>query len=176
MDFDFIYKLKTGKFWWLDVLLYFVLAFLVSLVLSYFILVLKVNSQEKNILKLEEEIASVGTEKQLEVERFVFEYKGKIEKFSQLIKEHKIPSNMLAFIEYYTIPDVWFHKAKIDSHRSVLELEGHSKDMVFLSKQMDIFEKDRNVKKISLLRSEISPRGGVEFRLGLSFDPKLITY
>lgn len=176
MDFDFIYKLKTGKFWWLDVLLYLVLAFLISSVISYFILVSKTSSQKRYISEIENRIAETGTEQQLRVEDIVFKYEDRINKFYELFKNHKNPSNILAFIEHYTIPDVWFNEITVDSNSFEIRLKGYSKDMVFLSQQMDIFKKDANTEDIKLLRAQASERGGIRFELGFSFKDDLITY
>jgi len=157
-------------------MLFFVLALLISFVLSYFILVMKVSSQEQTLLTLEERIEEMGTERQRELEDRVFDYQERINIFSFLLENHKIPSNMLNLLEGYTLPNVWFEGFNLDSEESTVELKGFSENMKTLAQQMDILEKDGYIEEIELLSAKISEEGGIEFTLGLSFNPQLLIY
>jgi len=176
MDFDLIYKLKIGKFWWLDVILYFVLALLVSLVVCFFLLMIKASSQEEYLADIKQAITETGTPQQKELENKVLEYQKKIGDFAVLLKSHKIPSYMFDFIEENTLPSVWFFEFKADIGESLLTLTGETESMQRLAQQMAAFKETGNITRIGLLSGKIAEEGKIKFTLGLSFNPILLNY
>ena len=79
MDFGIIYQLKFKKYWWLDTILYAVLALLLAAFFSYLIFVAKIAQEKKTIEDLVTKINNTGTAEQRDLEKQVFAYQKKIE-------------------------------------------------------------------------------------------------
>ena len=51
MDFSVIFQLRTKKFWWMDVIFYFVISLLIATLFCYVIFLTKNNFQREDIKK-----------------------------------------------------------------------------------------------------------------------------
>jgi len=51
MDFSTIFQLRTKKFWWMDVIFYFVISLLIATALCYVIFLIKDNLLRQDIKK-----------------------------------------------------------------------------------------------------------------------------
>ena len=69
MDFSTIFQIRTKRFWWMDVIFYFVISLLIATVLCYVIFMTKNNMQREDIKK--ETRALEAESKQLETESYV---------------------------------------------------------------------------------------------------------
>jgi hypothetical protein len=175
MDFGIIFKLRTKKFWWLDVILYFVISLLIATILCYIIFFVKVGMQKKTISDLEVATEAVGTGQQRENEKEVLFYQKKIADFAELIKNHQFASSVFGFMEEKTASRVWFNLFNLNRKDAIVGLSGETGDIDVLSRQIAVMEKSEYVKKVSLLNSQINSTGGIKFNLTLKLDPKIFS-
>ena len=173
MDFGIIYQLKTKKFWWLDVLFYFVVTLLVATVACFFIFYIKISILEKKLAEAEASSAGTGTAVQLESEKKVFSYQEKIDTFETLFNNHKKSTNILAFMEGATLPNVWFSSFSMDAKRAGAAVSGETESTTSLTRQIAIFEGSELVKNVSGLSYGLSESGRVQFSFDISFDPAI---
>ena len=78
MDFSAIFQMRTKKFWWMDVIFYFVMSMLIATLLCYAIFSIKYNSNKEEIRKQDIALQTVGTDQQKEEEKQVINYQKKI--------------------------------------------------------------------------------------------------
>lgn len=173
MAFDIIYQLRTKKFWWLDTILYFALAMLIATVIVYFIFSIKISLQEKKIQELKEDIATTGIPQQKELEVKVFEYQKKINDFSVLFTDHKIPSNILHFIEESAFPNAWFSLFSLNVQEDQIKLSGEIKDALVLARQVSLLKENEFVNDVKLLNFSLGEQGKVIFNLTFSLDSRI---
>ena len=160
MDFSVIFQLRTKKFWWMDVIFYFVISLLIATVFCYIIFLTKNSFQREDIKKEIAALQTVGTDQQKEYEKEVISYQGKINDFSNLLKNHEFASNVFAFIQTQTMPNVWFSQFNLDEKNNGVQLSGEADDIDALSRQVATFEKNKYVENIALsLEQLFKPRG-----------------
>lgn len=154
MDFGIIYQLKIKKVWWVDVILYFVIALLLAVIICYLIFNIKISFQERQLKKLEEEIAATNTGRQKEIEEEVFGYQRKISDFASLFTAHKSILNFFGLLEELTLPNVWFYNFDIDSKENRINVTGEAESMAVLARQIEILEENEFIDDISTLNFE----------------------
>lgn len=166
-----------SKFWWLDIILYIVLAFLALSVFCYLIFVARVFLQNRNMSELERRIAAFSTEEVKFFEKEVSDYKKKIDDFALIINNHEISSNVFSLIEQNTLLNVWFGSFDMSQSSDEVKLSGQAENMATLSRQVQIFEKGNDyIKDITVLSSQIDSAGKVFFNLAMLLDPKVFEY
>src|SRR3989344_5402317 len=172
MDFNTIFQLRTKKFWWMDVVFYFVISLLVSTVLCYVIFAAKNSFLRQDIEKQIEKLNKVGTEQQRADERDVINYKKKINDFTFLMQNHQFTSNVFAFMQQQTMPNVWFKQFSLNEKSATVQLSGEADDLDAVSRQIAVLEKNKYVKSLSTLTSsgDGSARNGFNTNLVLSSD------
>jgi hypothetical protein len=175
MNFSIIYQLRTKKFWWLDVIFYFVISLLIATIICYFIFSIKIYFQNKKIKDLEAAMATIGTEQQKVYEEKIFDFQKKINDFAILLGEHKISSNVFSFIEQYTLSNVWFNKFNMNEEGLEVNLSGEAETTEALSRQISILEENQYIKKINLLNSGTGEGGKINFNLTLLLEPQIFT-
>ena len=141
MDLSVIFQLRTKKFWWMDIIFYFVVSLLIATILCYLIFLIKNNIQREGIRKEMTALQTVGTDQQKDQEKEVIDYKGKISDFSNLLKNHEFASNAFAFMQAQTMPNVWFKQFNLDEKNAIIQLSGESDDMDAFSRQVTTFKK-----------------------------------
>lgn len=176
MDFNAIFQLKEKKFWWMDVIFYFAMSLLVATVLCYFIFMLKNNWQRQDIKKEILALGKVGTEQQKQNEREVINYQKKIAAFAGLFNGHQFASNVFAFVETQTLPNVWFKQFNLDEKSGTVQLSGESDSMDALSRQISVFEKNKYVKDVGNLSSSLGQSAKVEFTVTLTLDQSIFSF
>lgn len=172
--FGIIYQLKTKKFWWLDVVLYFAVALLLATIICFVIFVAKISYQEKKLKDLDNDIAQTGTAEQKELEKKVFEYQKKIDNFATILADHKNPTNILDLFEKIVLPNVWFNNfliTAITTQAAKLQVSGEAESTTALSRQISTLEQSEFIKDITSLNSESTETGKVRFSIGLSVNP-----
>ncbi len=172
MDFNTIFQLRTKKFWWMDVVFYFVISLLISTVLCYVIFAAKNSFLRQDIEKQIEELNKVGTEQQKADEKDVINYKKKITDFTGLMQNHQFTSNVFAFMQQRTMPNVWFKQFSLNEKSATVQLSGEADDLDAVSRQIAVLEKDKYVKSLSTLTSsgDGSARNSFSTNLVLSSD------
>jgi len=173
MDFGILYQLKIKKYWWLDTILYFVIALFLAVVFSFLMFNLKIAMEAKKITELDKKMENVGTAQQKEIERQVFEYQSKIADFGALLKIHKQPTGLLAKIEEATLENVWFYTFSLSSSSAEVSIAGETDDIPSLSRQLLSLESTDFIKSISNLSFVLNSNGKIEFQFLLVFDPKV---
>lgn len=176
MDFGVIFQLKAKRYWWVDVILYFVVSLFIATILCYFIFLIKNNIQKKTIDEITLSLETVGTEQQKEQEKEVMYYQKKIADFAALFKNHEFASNVFAFMEKQTMGNIWFNQFALDRKGSQVQLFGESNDMEDLSIQISSLERNEYVKNVTGLNSILGDFGKINFTFLLSLEPKIFTY
>jgi hypothetical protein len=176
MDFRIIFQIRDKKFWWMDVIFYFVISLLIATVLCYFMFLIKNSIQRADIEKEIAALETVGTEQQKEQEKEVISYQKKIIDFTDLFSNHEFASNTFAFMQKQTMPNIWFKQFVLDRKNSKVQLSGESDDMEFFSRQVASFEKNEYVKNVGVLNSTLGESARVQFNFNLALDPKIFAY
>lgn len=176
MDFSVIFQLRTKKFWWMDVIFYFVISLLVATVLCYVIFLVKNNFQREDIKKETVALQTVGTDQQKEDEKIVIGYQKKISDFVGLLKNHEFASNVFAFMQQQTMPNVWFRQFGLDEKNAGVQLSGESDDMDAFSRQVASFEKNKYVNNIGTLNSSVGDSAKINFSMSLALDQGIFNY
>ena len=89
---------------------------------------------------------TVGTDQQKEQETEVIDYRKKINDFTDLLKNHEFASNVFAFMQAQTMPNVWFKQFSLDEKNNAVQLSGEADDMDAFSRQVAA------LKKINMLK------------------------
>lgn len=175
MDFGIIYQLKIKKFWWLDAIFYFVIAFLLATIICFVIFSVKISFQEKKLKELDNNImVNTGTVQQRELEKEVFDYQKKINNFATILASHKIPTNVFKFFEKITLPNVWFNNFLIMTQTARIQISGEAESATVLSRQILTIEQNEFIKNILDLTFEPTETGRIRFNLNLSINPDML--
>lgn len=176
MDFSIIFQLRSKKFWWMDVILYFVISVAVAVVFCYLLFALKTGIQKQELIAATEKLKEVGTDDQKEQEKTVLGYRKKINDFNNIFKNHSFASHVFDFMQDQTLPYIWFKRFSLDQKNSAVQLSGEVDTMDNLSRQVANFEKNENVKKVTLLSSTVGANGKTDFSINLILDQKIFKY
>jgi hypothetical protein len=176
MDFSVIFQLRTKKFWWMDVIFYFVISMLVAAVLCYVIFLTKNSFQAVDIAKETEALKTVGTKMQLDQEKSVISYQKKIVDFTELLKNHEFASNVFAFVQAQTMPNVWFKQFNLDEKNNGVQLSGEADSLDAFSRQVLTFEGNEYVKDIGTLNSSLGESSRTIFNINLVLDQSIFGY
>ncbi|MCX6718707.1 MAG: hypothetical protein NTY81_03870 [Candidatus Staskawiczbacteria bacterium] len=179
MDFSAIFQLRNKKFWWMDVIFYFVISLLIATVLCYLIFLIKNNLQREDIKKETLALQTVGTYQQNEYEKNVIDYRNKINDFSELFKNHEFASNVFVFAQKQTMQNVWFKQFSLDEKNSAVQLSGEADDMDSFSRQVAIFENEGNkkyIKSIGTLNSTLGESARISFNIDLVLNQNIFDY
>jgi hypothetical protein len=127
-------------------------------------------SDEKSALQ------TVGTDTQKEHETEVISYQKKIGDFTVLLKNHEFASNVFAFMQAQTMPNIWFSQFNLDEKNKGVQLSGESDDVDAFSRQVAVLEKNPYVKNIGTLNSSLGQAARTEFNIGLVLDQSIFNY
>ncbi|MEI7424788.1 MAG: DUF5018 domain-containing protein, partial [Candidatus Staskawiczbacteria bacterium] len=120
-----------------------------------------------------------GTIQQKEEEKEVGMYQKKVNDFSNLLKNHEFTSNVFAFLESQTIPNVWYKQFSLNLKNREVQISGESDDMEALSSQISVFENERNVKyikNIGTLNSSLGDSARITFSTNLLLTQNIFAY
>jgi len=176
MNFSIFSKLRENKLWWVDVVFYFMISSLIATIFCYLIFAAKVYFQKESIGDYDLSLATVGTEEQKAMEKQIFDYQKKINDYDPLIKNHKIISNILAYFEQNTLPEVWFSRFSMTGGDANIILSGETENVETLSKQISVFEASEYLNKITVLSSVLGLENRTDFNVILSLDPKIFNF
>ena len=132
--------------------------------------------QRKDIKDEEIAMQTVGTDQQKEHEKYVINYRNKINDFAKLFKNHEFASNVFVFMKTQTMPNVWFKQFSLDKKNNVVQLSGETNDMDAFSRQVAIFEKNKYVKNIGTLNSLLGESAMIKFNIDLVLDQNIFSY
>jgi len=176
MDFSVIFQLRTKKFWWMDVIFYFVISLLVAAIFCYAIFWIKAGMLNTQIDAEKVKIASQGTLSQQDQEKSVIGYQKKIVDFTALLKNHEFASNVFAFVQAQTMPNVWFKQFNLDEKNNGVQLSGEADSLDAFSRQVVTFEGNEYVKDIGTLNSSLGESSRVGFNINLVLDQSIFNY
>lgn len=176
MDFSVIFQLRTKKFWWMDVIFYFVISLLVATVFCWMIFLVKNNFQREDIKKETAALETVGTTQQKDYEKSVINYRNKIADFTTLFSNHQFASNVFAFMQTETLPNIWFKQFSLDEKNNAVQLSGESDNMDAFSRQVAVFEKNKYVANVGALSSSLGSSARVDFNINLALDQSIFNY
>lgn len=176
MDFSVIFQLRTKKFWWMDVIFYFVISLLVAAMFCWVIFLTK-NNFIRNDIKIEDaSLQTVGTLSQKEHEKEVINYQGKISDFADLLKNHQFASNVFVFVQAQTMPNIWFKQFGLDQKNAAVQLSGEADNMDAFSRQVAAFEGNEYVKNIGTLNTSSGNSARTEFNIALALGQDIFNY
>lgn len=176
MDFSSIFQTRDRKYWWMDVIFYFVMSLLVAAIFCYLAFFIKNKMINSQIDALNVSMQKVGTDIQKKQEKDVIDYQKKIAVFSSLLKSQKFSSNVFAFMRGVTMPNVWFKQFGLDGKNSKVQLSGEADSIDVLSRQVAVLEENKYVEKIAVLNSSLGALGRVLFNINLSLDQNIFDY
>ncbi len=170
-------KYLTSTSWWISAIFYGAVALLTAIIFWQAVFSFKTYVYQKKIAQVTEKIAAYTTPEQIAQEREVFAHKKKIDDFATIIANHKISSNIFTFIESVTLPSVWFSSLNMSEASNEIRLVGETESMETLSKQFNVFEGNKeHVKNITVLNSQVSSSGRINFILNISLEPNIFKY
>lgn len=176
MDFSVILQLKNKKFWWMDVIFYFVMSLLIATLFCYGIFFAKNSILKKQIYEETAKLQTVGTPKQKAEEKEVLNYRAKINDFSNLLKNHEFASNAFIFLESQTMPNIWFKQIGLDEKSATVQLSGEAENMNAFSRQVAAFENNEYVKNLGTLNSSLGESARISFNIYLELDKSVFSY
>jgi len=176
MAFELLYALKGKKFWWMDIVFYFFIAFLFLTIIFYFVLDIEISAQRHKIEKLSQDIEKFGTEEQKEIEKKVFDYQKKIADVSKLLGSHKVPSNFFELIKQITLPEVYFSTVTLSTENSETQLRGQTGNLENLAKQLAVLRENENIQSIERFSVKLDEEAKVIFDLTLLLFPELFLW
>ncbi|MBU4299404.1 hypothetical protein KJ636_05165 [Patescibacteria group bacterium] len=165
-------------------LFYLSIILLLFIVFSYFILDRFQKSDSEKIRQLEAKISSEKTQEWLSLEEELKTKKKKIDDFSVLIGEHKLPSKFLAFSEGTFLetksfgnlihPKVQILSFSLDVKNSKVQISGLTENFITLEQQYLIFQSEPLLKEVNLSNISLGKEGKINFSFDLSFDPSVL--
>ena len=179
MDFSVIFQLRNKKAWWIDVIFYFVISLLIATVFCYIIFLTKNSFLRDDIKKETITLQTVGTQQQKDYEKDVINYRNKFNDFYELFKNHKFASNVFAFLQSQTMPNIWFKQFNLDEKNNIVQLSGESDDMDGFSRQVNTLENSDNkkyIKSIGTLNSSLGESTRVSFNINLVLEKSIFDY
>lgn len=106
-------------------------------------------------------------------------FADKISAVKKLLDNHKSFSNVLSFLQDFTMKDIRFNDLSYSFSESggpSLTLSGVTKSYASLAVQIQAFEKNNQVKKVSVSGLSSDAKGGVKFNLKIIIDPIMAAY
>jgi len=156
---------------WLKILFYILIALLLAIILSYFILGHFQKESLATFQTLEEEIAQEKTPQKTAKEQEILSYHKKINNFSRILERHLIASKFFSLLEKNSHPRIWFSKVNVSPGEQLAVVSGRAETFPALGQQLQIFKKEAFIKDVTLSKISLGERGEIEFTLNFSFDP-----
>ncbi|MCX6723606.1 MAG: DUF5018 domain-containing protein [Candidatus Staskawiczbacteria bacterium] len=176
MDFSAISQIRNKKFWWMDVIFYFMISLLIATIFCYVIFLVKNNFTREDIKKEMEALQTVGTSQQKARESEVINYQKKVSDFANLLKSQGFASNVFAFVRSQTMPNTWFKQFSFDGKGSSVQLAVETDDLDSYSRQIAVLEKNKYIKDLGSLSAAAGEGGKVGFSLNLILDKSVFSY
>lgn len=177
MELHLIKLFKDKKSLPLHILFQFFCALFTILVFLYALTMIKVYLQNQKINEINKQMVNSDIYHQKIDERKIIDYKKKIDAFSSMVGSHRISSNVFNLIEEKTLPKIWFSNFDMLGSVNKVILSGEAQDIETLSRQVQIFEEDRDhIKNAYILDYQIEPSGKIRFIISLSLHSNIFNY
>ena len=161
----------------------------VFLVLSFLIFILSAalwgglymykNYLKDNINQLDEKIRTQKTSFEIPTVKEISDFSEKISVAKNLLAGHKAVSNVLDFLQDFTMRDVRFNDLSFsftDTGEPTLTLSGATRSYASLASQIQNLEKYDQVEQVSVSGLTSDTNGAVRFNLKISLNPAILTY
>lgn len=173
MAFKIISKKETERKPWLDWVFYFCLFLLIISVLSYFVLEYSLKSAEEELKNLKSEISEQRGEKNSQLKEKLLLNQKKIDDFSEILKEHKLTSQVFTLIENSTHPKISFVDFDFNSANSGLMFSGQTSNFKTLAEQLLILQREENIENIEISNISLTDEGNIDFSLDITLNSKV---
>lgn len=137
------------------------------------------NYLNNNIAQLGKSIANQKASFEIPTVNEVAGFSEKISVAKKLLAGHKAFSNVLDFLQDFTMKDVRFNDldySSADSEGPMLVLSGTTKSYASLTAQIQALEKYNQVKQVSVSGLSSDAMGMVKFNLKIILDPAITAY
>ena len=137
------------------------------------------NYLNNNIARLGESIKKQRASFEIPTVNEVIGFSEKISVAKKLLAGHKAFSNVLGFLQDFTMKDVRFNDLSYslgDSGGPSLILSGATKSYASLASQMQVLGKYNQVKQVSVSGLNSDTKGAVNFNLKIILDPAVAIY
>ncbi|MBU3964467.1 PilN domain-containing protein [Patescibacteria group bacterium] len=147
--------------------------FLIALmVILYFVFDFQAKRAETSLVEVKNELGRTQTEEQAELQKIVLGFQKRIEDVAILLKDREKVSDILAFLETYIHPKVYFDSMTLNIETRLINLQGISEDFTSLGQQIFAFQQDPFIKEVKLSNVSLSVEGGVKFVIELFLPDK----
>lgn len=141
-------------------------------------------SLNDNALALKETIKKQKSAMEESTVNEVAIFAEKISVVKKLLDKHKAFSNVLNFLQDFTMKDIKFNDLNYSFSESAdsknndisLAMSGVTRSYASLAVQIQALEKNNQVKKVSVSGLSSEEKGGVKFNLKIIVDPVMINY
>ena len=137
------------------------------------------NYLNNNIAQLGKSIENQKASFEIPTVNEVTSFSEKISVAKKLLAGHKAFSNVLDFLQDFTMKDVGFNDldySSADSGEPMLVLSGSTKSYASLTTQIQALEKYNQVKQVSVSGLASDSKDGVKFNLKIILDPAIMAY
>lgn len=177
MYFHLFNNAKNKESSWIDFAMYIIFALLIGTIFCYFLFVVKIYFQNKEMVNMDKQMALYLTDERKKAEKEVLDYKKKIDGINVIMDNRKISSNVFNLIEANTLEDVWFSSFDMSGLTNKIILSGESETMEIFSRQVQAFEKsEKYIKSVGVTSLQAQPSGKIRFTLSISLDPNIFDY
>ena len=174
MAFNVIPKKEIERKPWLDWVFYFCFILLILSVLSYFVLAYSLQKTDEALNKVEAKISEQEQSKEnKELKENLLEKEKKINDFSNILKKHRLYSELFSFIESLTHPEVVFANFNFTSVNLNLALSGKTSNFKTLGEQLLVLQAQSDIKSVELSNIFLMEDGSIDFNLDISLSPKI---
>ena len=174
MNFNLVEQLRNHRVGVMNIIFYFLCALLVAIIICYIIFTYKIAGINRSASSLDEKMLIYASVQQKEAENEVLSYKKRVDDFTGLIDNHRISSNVFAFVEQKTLSKVWYVSFNVSETKKEINLLGEAENMEIFSNQVKAFETSKDyINSIAVLNSKTTAQGRVRFTLSLSLKSEI---
>lgn len=139
------------------------------------------NYLSNNIIQLDELIKKQKDSFETPTINEIASFSEKISVAQNILAKHKAFSNVLDFLQDFTMKDVKFNDlgysfANDDLEGPSLTLSGETRSYASLATQIQTMEKYNRIRQVSVSGLSSNAKGGIKFNLKIILDPAIVAY
>mgnify|MGYP001095605716 CR=1 FL=1 len=174
--FKNFFRLRERKEWWQEIVFYFILSALLSVIFCYLIFLTKNYFLQKRIQETVKALETVGTPQQQEYEQVVLTYQKRFNEFNKLISNHRFSYRVFLLTEKLTWPNAWFYNFVFDRKNRKIQLTGETTDLDATARQVFYFERDKEIESVGNLTARLDQNNKFQITFNFIFKPTLLEY
>ncbi len=159
---------------WLNLLFYFSIFFLISVILGYFLLGYFKNQTQKEVQKYEKLLADAFPAQAVLLEEKLKIQERKIKNFSSLIEDRYFGSKVFPLLEELCHPQVYFSNVSFNLAEQRITLSAKAKDFSVFKAQLITFRNEKRIRDFHSAGFSIGERGVILFDASFSVDPQTL--